>query len=385
MIRRLWPFVMGSFALGLDAYVVAGLVPEIATSFGTGEAAVGLGVAAFTGAYAISGPLLAGPAGRRTRGSLLAALAVFTLSNAASAMSTTIAPFLAARAVAGAAAGVYSPVSSAVAARLAGAERRGRALSLVLSGLAIGTVLGVPLGLLLADRWGWRAPFLLITAAGAASLAGVLVRGGGLPEVPSSTAMQRMRSIARTDSLLSVIVTALTGVASLGLYTYLAVVLEQSSLAGHQTLAIWVWGLGGAVGALGIGHVLDRRAPLRLSMALLAGLACALAGMTLSWDPAVLLVCLFVWGLCGWASLAPQQHVLLEATPGDGATAVAANASANYLGSAIGAGLGSVLLTQAATGRMLCLLAASIAALALVLQLGRARMEPRGGQLRGRR
>lgn len=57
MMHRLWPFVLGSVALGLDAYVVAGLLPFIATSLGAKEATVGLGVAAFTGSYAIVGPL----------------------------------------------------------------------------------------------------------------------------------------------------------------------------------------------------------------------------------------------------------------------------------------------------------------------------------------
>lgn len=60
MIRRLWPFVLGSVALGLDAYVIAGLLPAIAASLGSRVATVGLGVATFTGAYALSGPILAG-------------------------------------------------------------------------------------------------------------------------------------------------------------------------------------------------------------------------------------------------------------------------------------------------------------------------------------
>ena len=58
MMRRLWPFVLGSVALGLDAYVVAGLLPQVASSLGTREADVGLSVAAFTGSYAVSAPYL---------------------------------------------------------------------------------------------------------------------------------------------------------------------------------------------------------------------------------------------------------------------------------------------------------------------------------------
>ncbi|WP_238397384.1 MFS transporter [Corynebacterium godavarianum] len=371
---RLWPFVVGSVALGLDAYVVAGLLPAIASSMNARESTVGLGVAAFTGAYAVAGPLLAGRAGRRSRRSLILSLLVFTVANVATALSSTVVVFLVARIVAGAAAGVYSPLSSAVAAELVGVERRGRALALVLAGLAVGTVFGVPIGLELAHRWGWRAAILLIVAIGCASLVGVAVRGGELPTIPASGAGDRLRSIARPKNLLTVTVTLLTGVASLGLYTYMTVILSVGSLAAHQTLAIWVWGVGGAVGALSIGRLMDRRNPLRLSVTILVGLICALLGMTQGQTVWLLVASLFVWGMCGWASLAPQQHILLQANPADGATAVAANASANYLGSALGATAGSLLVAAQAAPTVLCSSAAAVAGVALICQLVRQRM-----------
>ncbi|CAM4324916.1 MULTISPECIES: MFS transporter [Corynebacterium] len=371
---RLWPFVVGSVALGLDAYVVAGLLPAIASSMNARESTVGLGVAAFTGAYAVAGPLLAGRAGRRSRRSLILSLLVFTVANLATALSSTVVVFLVTRIVAGAAAGVYSPLSSAVAAELVGEERRGRALALVLAGLAVGTVFGVPIGLELAHRWGWRAAILLIVAIGGASLVGVAVQGGELPGIPASGAGDRLRSIARPKNLLTVTVTLLTGVASLGLYTYMTVILSVGSLATHQTLAIWVWGVGGAVGALGIGRLMDRCNPLRLSVTILVGLICALLGMTQGQTVWLLVASLFVWGMCGWASLAPQQHILLQANPADGATAVAANASANYLGSALGATAGSLLVAAQAAPTVLCSSAAAVAGMALLCQLFRQRM-----------
>lgn len=374
MMHRLWPFVLGSVALGLDAYVVAGLLPFIAESLDAKEATVGLGVAAFTGSYAIVGPLLAGRAGQKSRGSLLASLLVFTVANLATALSPTVGFFLVARVAAGAAAGVYSPLSSAVAAELVGQQRRGRAVALVLAGLAVGTVFGVPVGLALAQRCGWRAAMLLIVVIGGAALAGIALRGGELPAIPASAPVERLRSITRPKNLLTVTVTLLTGVASLGLYTYLAVVLSAGSLASHQNMAIWMWGLGGAVGALGIGRLVDRCDPLRLSAVILAVLACALAGMTQNEIPGILVVSLFIWGLCGWASLAPQQHVLLQANPTDGATAVAANASANYLGSALGATIGSLLVAAHAAPTVLCGSASAVAVLALLCQLVRQRM-----------
>lgn len=375
MIARLWPFVLGSVALGLDAYVIAGLLPAMATSLHTSQAMTGLGVTAFTGAYAVVGPLFAGAAGRRPRVSLLTALAVFTAANIATALAPGIVVFLVARVVAGGAAGVYSPLSSAVAAAVAGARQRGRALAMVLAGLAIGTVFGVPAGLIIAERVDWRWSIAVVAALGLVALLGVLARGGELPSVPASSPAERARALARPHNVVTVLVTLLTAVASLGLYTYLAPVLSGSALDHNQTLGIWVWGLGGAVGALGIGRLVDHvRRPMRLSVVILVGLAVALAGLLCTGSAPVLLVALFCWGLFGWSSLAPQQHTLLAANPADGATAVAANASANYLGAAIGSALGSILLGSGVAAGTLVVGATGTVLVAVCLQVLRMRM-----------
>jgi predicted MFS family arabinose efflux permease len=378
MIVRLWPFILGNVALGIDAYVIAGLLPDIADDLGSTSSVVGLGVTAFTGAYALAGPLLAGTAGRHAGRGLGIALLVFTLGNLLTAAVPGIAVYLIARVIAGAAAGVYSPLATAVAAASVPAESRGRALGLVLAGLATGTVFGVPLGLWLGQLTSWRVSILIIAAVGAASLTGIAVRtarGASLPDIDSPPAAARLWSLTRPTTLLTVLVTLLTGIASLGLYTYIAEVLGDTGLREHQTLGIWMWGLGGAVGVLLIGRIVDRvRASLKVTLVILVGLLAAL--VILGTGPAVwlLVIVLSVWGALGWASLAPQQDTLLRANPEDGATAVAAEASANYLGSAVGSALGSVALAAGVGGTSLAFVAAVPVALALVVHLVRMRM-----------
>ena len=53
---------------------------------------------------------------------------------------------------------------------------------------------------------------------------------------------------------------------------------------------------------------------------------------------------ILIWGAVGWASQAPQQHTLLALQPQHGDAAVALNSSCNYLGSAVGSGLGGLLM-----------------------------------------
>lgn len=370
MLKQLWPFVIGSVALGLDAYVIAGLLPQIAEDLGTNGSMIGLGVTAFTGAYAVSGPLLSGKAGKNPRSGLLGAIAVFSLANIMTAVSPTVGVFIVSRLIAGVAAGVYSPLSSAVAGMSVAAERRGRALSLVLAGLAVGTVVGVPVGLGVAEQLGWRATIGLVSLVGIVAMVGIALRNpSAVPAVPSSSLRQRVRVIGRVDNLLTVLVTFFVGVGSLGLYTYISVVLGRVQV---DTIAgMWIWGIGGAVGAFGIGRVLDKVDSSRtLTLIIIALLAADFALLLLfPSSHVVAAVCLFAWGLLGWASMAPQQNTMLSANPDEGATAVAANASANYLGSAVGSAVGGLLLPSS-TGLLLAALFAILLGIACNVGVG---------------
>ncbi|AWN14404.1 hypothetical protein [Salinisphaera sp. LB1] len=57
MIYLLWPVVLGGFALGLDAYVLAGLLPHIARDLQTTQAMAGQGPVAVSYASAPSAVL----------------------------------------------------------------------------------------------------------------------------------------------------------------------------------------------------------------------------------------------------------------------------------------------------------------------------------------
>ena len=119
MIRKVWPLVAAAIALGIDAYVLAGVLPSISDSLTTTLAAVGLGVTAFTGAYALAGPMMSGRLSRgHTARALLIALGVFNLGNLITVVAPGIEVFLASRLIAGAGAGVLTAVATATAAAM---------------------------------------------------------------------------------------------------------------------------------------------------------------------------------------------------------------------------------------------------------------------------
>jgi len=149
---------IGAFSLGMASYVTAGLIPMIETSFLVSVAVAAQLVTAFTLAYGLGSPIAVAllPAHRQRFG-LLLALGVFVFANAASAMSVDFAGLIAWRGLTGLGAGVYLAMGIPAAAALSGPKERGKAIALVMGGMASGTVLGVPISLLLAERLGWEA------------------------------------------------------------------------------------------------------------------------------------------------------------------------------------------------------------------------------------
>lgn len=81
------------------------------------------------------------------------------------------------------AAGTYLAIGIAAAFGVAPAGARGKTISIIMGGMASGTVLGVPLGLLLAERWGWHAALWLIAIIGLVALIGLICR---LPPMPAA-------------------------------------------------------------------------------------------------------------------------------------------------------------------------------------------------------
>lgn len=345
MIALLWPLSLGAFALGLDAFVLAGLLPAIASDLHISQAAAGLGVATYTAAYATSAPLLAPVAARAsTRRALLIALALFALGNVATAFASSLAVLLVSRALAGIGAGIYSPLAASSAAGMVPAAQRGRALSMVLIGLSGGSAFGVPLGLLVEHVWGWRATIDLIVVVSLIAAAGINLSGREFPLPPRITWRERLDAIRAPFAVYTLLVTLLVGVASLGLYTYIAELAAARGMGDATGHLIWTWGLGGMVGALLIGRALDKWLPppraTWLVMALLA-IGFALVG----WAPLMGAGAgCFLWGLAGWASVAPQQHALVSHSPDHAVALIACNSSGVYFGSALGATAGAAML-----------------------------------------
>src|ERR1700744_5104642 len=102
MDKRLLVLALGMFALGTDTFVVRGVLPKIAPGFGVDIGVAGQLTTLYAIAYALLAPTVATLAANVPRKRLmLSALAVFVLSNLATALAPTFAIALVSRVFAG--------------------------------------------------------------------------------------------------------------------------------------------------------------------------------------------------------------------------------------------------------------------------------------------
>jgi len=364
---------LGTFALGIDAYVMAGLLPRIATSFDVSISGAGQTVSVFTLCYAVSAPLFGTlTAGKPARLVLAAALAIFTLTNALSAVSTNFPLLLVSRAIAGIGAGLYTPTALSTAAGFVTHARRGRALGAVVGGLAMGTAVGVPCGLVLAEDMGWRATMWLVTALGGLALAGILLR---LPSTAAATPpslRQRISVLVDPRVAATITVSFVTSAGSIGLYTYVAPLLDASTGVQDALPHLWAWSLGGLIGIYLSGVIIDATgSPEWVMAAILVGMTAVFISLTWALPNAALALLWFaVWGAAAWSTQTPQQHRLLSLHPDKGSIVVALQSSAHYSGSGAGAAIGGLALGAGVSLTQLPTVAGLMLAVALVGQIG---------------
>ncbi|MBV8604792.1 MAG: MFS transporter [Pelomonas sp.] len=372
---------LGGFALGMDAYATAGLIPMIGAAFAVPVAVAAQLVTAFTLAYGLGSPVCVAllPA-RHQRASLLLALALFTLANVASALAPDIVALLIFRAVAGVGAGVYLATGIAASTALAPPERRGKSIAVIMGGMASGTVLGVPLSLLLAQRFGWASALWLVAAIGAAALIGLLLRLPALPVTPAVPLRAKLKLLGDGQVLGVLLVSLLAAVSSLGMYTYFAPFLAEANPGASVVPYLWAWGVGGVLGSFLIGPIADRVRAAVLTLWIMAVLAIALLLLPIiaTFGAYLTMLPIAVWGAVGWALQIPQNSELIRVRErqGGGNLAVALNGSTLYLGSAIGAALGGLLLLERTPAATLAWAAGAVAALGAGLQIANLRRRP---------
>ncbi|GCE28915.1 MFS transporter [Dictyobacter alpinus] len=347
MNPRILLLALGMFALGTDAFIVAGVLPVIAQDTGVSEGLVGQLITVFSLTYGLGAPVLAALSGRWAPNRvLIGASGLLCLANLASALAPSFPILLLTRILAGCFAATYTPLAFAAGMSLAPPARRGQALALVVSGLNIATVLGAPLGTWIGERLGWRLSFAMVALlAGIASLCLLLC---GLPRSapPSPLSLQeRLRPIAQPRVMLVLLPALLWNIGVYSMYAYVAPFIQQQLQIRDVSLLLACFGLG-IVCANRLSSLLaDRFNPQRLIIVFLAMLIVLQLLLPLVVTTFVGGAIMFIlWGMSFALLFIPQQQRLLNIAPEHANVILALNNSALYLGIAGGAAVGGLAL-----------------------------------------
>jgi predicted MFS family arabinose efflux permease len=151
------------FTVVLDFMVMSPLGDILMKSLGLKPSHFGFAVSAYAFSAGISGLLTAGFADRYDRKKLLLFFYTgFIAGTFLCGIANTYTMLLGARIITGLFGGVIGSISMAIVADLFDLQHRGRVMGFMQMGFGASQVLGIPIGLYLANIWGWHAPFLWV-------------------------------------------------------------------------------------------------------------------------------------------------------------------------------------------------------------------------------
>lgn len=377
---------MGVFGLLTAEYLPASLLTLMATDLGVSEALAGQAVTVTAVVALFAGLLVPGlTRSIDRRWVLLGFSTLMVASNLLVAVSSSFAVLLLMRILLGIALGGFWSMAAAVAMRLVPSALLPRALSIIFSGIAIGTVVAVPMGSYLGGLYGWRSAFFAAAAVGIVTLA---FQSFTLPRLaPRRPARLRtvLEVLLRPGIAMGMFGCVLVHSGHFAMFTYVRPFLEGTTGIGAQGLSLMLLGFGVAnfAGTLVAGKLLERHplATLVLMPALVGVAALGLVLLPASVPGQAVLVA--IWGLAFGGVPVAWSNWVANAVPDQaesaGGMVVASVQSAIATGAAAGGAMfslgGSAGVFVAAA--VLMLLAALLIAVRVRVSSGRGVGEPK--------
>ncbi|MEU0333823.1 Cmx/CmrA family chloramphenicol efflux MFS transporter [Streptomyces sp. NPDC006193] len=262
----LYLLALAVFAMGTSEFMLAGILPGIASDLDVSAGTAGTLTTAFAVGMTVGAPLTAGLARNRPgRSSLLGSLLVFSAAHAVGATTSSFPVLFASRVAAALANAGFLAVALTTAAALVSPDKKGRALAVLLSGTTTATIAGVPAGSALGTLLGWRATFWAVAACCLPAAVGILA---GVPahrvrqEAADGPALRsELAQLTRPRLLLVMLLGALVNAATFAGFTFLAPVVTGA--AGLSELWVSVvlvlFGTGAFAGVAVAGRLSDQR------------------------------------------------------------------------------------------------------------------------------
>ena len=350
--RRFAPtaLMLGNFVTGCSVIGPAGMLSELSEGLHVSIRDAGLLITFGAVVLCIGSPLTAWLTSRIERRTLLiSTLAVFAITNAASAFAPDYTTLLVIRLVMLAIGALYTPQAAGTAGLIVPLEKRGSTIAYIFLGWSLAAAVGLPLVTFIASRYGFRAAYggIAVIACFSFLLLAWRLPGGLLGEPVD---LKTWADVGRNRMiLLLLLITTLQMSGQFVVFTFMGPLLVKLTGAGPDAVGL-VFAIYGVFGFIGIAiatRIVDSWGPYKSSLLFTSLLLTGVGGWAFSAGIYPLMaLSVAIWGL-GFASTNSMQQVrLVAAAPALASASVSLNTSVLYIGQAVGSAIGGVLYAR---------------------------------------
>jgi MFS transporter, DHA1 family, inner membrane transport protein len=377
MPLQVWILTLSAFAIGTAEFVIAGLLPQVASSLRITEGQAGNLITAYALAIVVGGPIMTLWLARfEKRKVLLGLMALFIAGNLIGAVTTNYIVLLISRVIAGLTQGPFYGIGAVVATKLVSEKLAGQAVGQMFAGLTLANVLGVPLGTGIGNALGWNMTFLVISALGLITTLAIAVFVPAQRRDNAASSMGGQLGAFKDRNLLaSLAITSLAWVGFMTFYGYIAPVAERVAgfSAADLTWVLVIVGIGLVIGNTLGGRTAD--ANLRLSLilwpaAMIVSLIVAGFVAPFKW---LFLAAAFVFGIASFANVPPMQMRVMKYGKAAPELAATANISAFNIANALGGLIGGAIVDSSFGASAIPFAAAIVPFVALLFILSQER------------
>ncbi|MGM8211251.1 MFS transporter [Virgibacillus sp. W0430] len=371
MDKRVYLLTIIAFVVGMVELIIGGILDLIATDLQISLGQAGQLISVFSLAFAIAAPVLLVMTAKMDRKRLtIYALFVFLLGNMIVLFSTSYLMLMLARIISAASGSLLVVLSITLASSIVSQKYIGRAIGIVVMGVSGSLVLGVPIGLMLGNTFGWRAPFALICSLTLLMIIFVYFFMKPIESTKAIPLKEQIATLKERKIFFTQLTTFLFLAGHITLYAYFTPFLKQI-VGVEDTWISFIYLLFGisAVAGGGIGGtVTDRFGPKRIMIFVITLFAVTMFIIPYTtFALPLFFIVMVVWGTLSWAITPAVQSYLIAASPKTAAIQQSLNNSALHFGIAFGSVAGGFAIERVSVAHN-----ATIGSLFVLLALGSA-------------
>ncbi|NDK31389.1 MFS transporter [Nesterenkonia haasae] len=373
----------GGFAIGVTEFAIMGLQREIVLDLDVSYGQGGLLVSAYALGVVVGAPFLALMGAKRERKAYaLFLLVLFIIAHVLSFIAPNFETLLVGRFLSGLPHGAYFATAALMSAQMVGPAKRGRAIAVVLSGLAIANVSGVPAVTWIGQLFGWRWMFLIVAALAALTMLAVAYLAPRQAAPAGASVKGELRALANQRLWVGIGLAVVGFSGMFAIYTYLSHVAVEVTGFSDSALpwVVLIFGAGMVIGTFMGGWATDKSVLGTVLIAMVMVAVFMVLFAAFAHIPWMMLILLFCVGVSS-SNLGPaMQTHLIDTAPKAPQLAASFHHSAFNAANALGAIMGGVTIDMGLGLRAPAYAGAIAAALGVVIALYAILLTKRAGQ-----